>query len=46
MNVLKKHRQDEQVYQSALQKLEDNNAEIMNEILNLKHELALAYLKK
>ncbi|XP_044269978.1 uncharacterized protein PFB0765w-like [Tribolium madens] len=46
LKILKKHKQTEEVYKSALQKLEDNNTEIMNEILNLKEELALAYLKK
>ncbi|XP_063931116.1 uncharacterized protein LOC135143172 [Zophobas morio] len=46
LKILRTYRQKEEMYCEALKKLEENNAEIMNEILNLKNELALVYLKE
>lgn len=46
LKILQNYKHNEDVYKNTLEKLEENNIEIMNEILNLKKELALAYLKK
>ncbi|XP_030767692.1 afadin- and alpha-actinin-binding protein-like [Sitophilus oryzae] len=46
LSLLKKYRVNEEIYKTTIKKLQENNRELLEEVLNLKEELVLDGFKK